>query len=276
MVSSGRSNATADAQRLAVLMRRLGLLEERERLLARLRQDYYRAEADLERELMVPVSPPAEADRRSNLLKEVQALTDATAEGIEAELSDLEAERQDLFSCMSEEGMQERLWIRNPLNPRTGIALHGRNSSRKLWEAPWRAVRDAPKTLSPPEVVGYSSYLSERLLINLKRSTACLVVALVSSGGAYALAQSSPPASLGSVFGEYVLPLVAWAAYLMLAVGLLVCLPVSLHGFCRPGAFMRRRVREPAKRVPDPGGRGDPSFHGGPRSSDAPRNDDLA
>lgn len=268
-MSSGRSDATVDAQRLAVPMRRLGQLEERERLLARLRQDHYRAEADLEREPMVPVSPPAETERRSSLLKEVQALTDATAGGIEAELSDLEAERQDLFSCMSEEGMQERLWIRNPLNPRTGTTLHGRNSSRKLWEAPWRAVRDAPKTLFPPEVAGYAAYSGERLLVDLKRSTVWLVVALVYSGGAYAIARSSSPTSPGSSFGEYALPLVACAAYLMLAVGLLVYLPVSLRGCCRPGVFMRRRLRERAKRVPDPGGRGDPSFHGGPRSGSA-------
>ncbi|QIN81059.1 hypothetical protein GBA65_21720 (plasmid) [Rubrobacter marinus] len=274
-MSLERSSAMVDAQRLAVLMRRLGRLEERERLLARLRQDHYRAEADLKRELMAPVSPPAETERRSSLLEEVRSLTDATAEGIEAELSDLEAERQELFSCLSEEGMQERLWIRNALNPRTGITLHGRNSSRKLWEAPWRAARDAPKNLSPPEVVGYAVYLGERLLIDLKRSMACLVVALVSPGGAHALAQSAPPASLGSLFAQYVLPLVASAAYLMLAVGLLVYLPVSLHGFCCPGVFMRRRLRERAKHVPDPGGRGDPSFHGGPRSGGAPRNDDL-
>jgi hypothetical protein len=266
-VSLERGAPTVDAERLRGLMRRLGLLEERERLLVRLRQDHYRAEANLERSLSVPVSPLAEADRRSNLLQDMRALSEAAADGIDAELSDLEAERQDLFSRMSEEGMREGLWVRNPLNRRTGITLYGSRTSRRLWKAPWRAARNAPDALSPPEVAGYATYLSDRLLRHLKRSITSLVVALVSSGGAYALAQSPPQSALGSFFGAHVLPLVAWTAFVVFAVGLLVYLPVSLYGFCRPGAFMRRRDYDRAERVPNPGGRGDPSLHGGPRNS---------
>lgn len=86
-------DAAFDAQRLAVLKRSLDSLEERELLLVRLRQEHHRAGTDLERSLSAQVPSDAEAGRRSSLRKDMRAVSDAVSDGIQAKLSDLDAER---------------------------------------------------------------------------------------------------------------------------------------------------------------------------------------
>lgn len=266
-------DAAFDAERLAVLKRSLESLEERERLLVRLRQDHDRAGADLERRLSTPFTSGAEAGRRSSLRKDMRAFSDAVSDGVQARLSGLEAERQDLFSRMSEEGMREGRWVRGPLNPRIGMTLQGRGTSRRLWETPWRMARHAPPALAPREVVGCAGYLKARLLFDLKFLLACLSVALVGAAGAHALAESPPHTALGFFFGEYVFPFVARSASVVLLTHLLITFPTSLYGFFRPGAFMRRRARHSKRPAPEPGRRRDPSARGGPRD-DVVLNDD--
>ena len=274
-MSRGGRAAPVDAGRLADLLRRLGSLEEREHLLVRLREDHNRAVDGFERGLCIPASPGAEADRRTVLRNEIWTLSDdAVNDGIDAELSDLEAERQDLFCRMSEEGMREGLWTRHPLKRRTGVMLHGRASSHSLHEAPWRAARIAPEHLPPQEVLGCARLVRERLFSNL-RLVSCSLVVLLLWFAAFAIVQphSPPETALGRVIWEWVFPLSALPALLALVLELLLFVPLSLYEFCRLGALMRRRADLYPEPLPDSYVRGDPSVHGGPHDGSLTNDD---
>ncbi len=271
---SGSGLAAIDNDRLAVLKHALESLEERERLLVRLSQDHRRAGARLEASLSVPVPTTTEAGRRSDLREDMGALSDAVSDGIEVRLSDLEAERQDLLCRMSEEGMREGLWIRNPLNRKNGIALQGRGASRKLWEAPWRAAKAAPEILPPREVLGCSRFARDTLLFDLKVLLCCLLVASLSLAGLRALAEAPPETALGFFVAEYVFPFAAFAAVCVLIIAGLVAFPRTLYRFYRPGGFMRRRDRYYSKSANVPPARGNPSVRGDLRGGDIVLNDD--